>query len=574
MKTSILFIWNNTKGFRGRLCMLFIAICCSTFVGMLYPYTLSKMIDEVYYRQNFKFIGVISLIYLGLFIVSQVIYAIQHFTWSNLMTMFLYMIREKVYIKILSLKVSRLTNIGTGNLISVINKDIDQIMDFIFMNGFYFIANIFRIVTALFFISILNYKMAILVILLTPVSIYATLKISNKIGKEQSIYREKYAGNINWITETLKGIRDIFYLTAEKGIKKTYSEKIRSLIPNRLSIAVMEVYSDRINTFITLLSTLFVYVAAVYFISHNQLTIGALIAILDYFAKCKSLILTVNRTYSGLSKNVISTNRVMALLNEEIEETIIKQPLAVDHGEISFNDISFSYGENNVITHLDLKINNRCVIGIVGASGVGKSTLVNLLMRFYEPDAGEIIIDGQNIKEYSIKSLRQQVGVVQQSPVIFDGTVRYNLEIAKEGCSEQEIIEACQKARLWDMINGIPDKLDTVLGLNGIELSGGQKQRVSIARMFLKNPKILIFDEATSALDVETEQYIHTMFDTLFADKTVLIITHRLSSIIMTDQIAVLDDGKIIAFGNHNTLINSCIPYQDLFLKQCMGIGK
>ncbi len=570
MKTSILFIWNNTKGFRGRLCVLFIAICCSTFVGMLYPYTLSIMIDEVYYRQNYKFIGIISLIYLGLFLVSQLIYAIQHFTWSNLMTKFLYTIREKVYNNVLKLKASRLTNIDTGNLISIINRDIDQIMDFVFMNGFYFVANIFRIFTALFFIAYLNYKMAILVILLAPVSVYAILKFSNKIGKEQSIYREKYANNISWITEILKGIRDVFYLSAEEAIKKTYSTKTRSLLPNRLSIAMMEVYSDRINALITLLSTLLVYIAAIYFISHGQLTIGAIIAILDYFTKCKSLILTVNRTYTDLSKNVVSTNRVMELLEEEIEETGHKQPLSIDHGEIFFKDISFSYGENNIIAHLNLKINSRSAIGIVGPSGVGKSTLINLLMRLYEPDGGEIIIDGQNIKEYSIESLRQQVGVVQQSPVIFDGTVRYNLEIAKEGCSNQEIIEACQKAQLWELISGMPDKLDTVLGLNGIELSGGQKQRISIARMFLKNPKILIFDEATSALDAETEQYIHTMFDTLFTDKTVLIIAHRLSSVIKADQIAVLDDGKVIALGNHNSLLNSCLLYRNLFVEQCM----
>lgn len=205
---------------------------------------------------------------------------------------------------------------------------------------------------------------------------------------------------------------------------------------------------------------------------------------------------------------------------------------------------------------------------MVGHSGAGKSTLIDIILRFIEESEGRILIDGQNLASYDIRTIRRQIGYVQQEALLFEGSIRSNIQMAKRNATEEEIWDACEKACIADFIQGLPDRLDTLIGNDGIQLSGGQKQRVAIARILLKDPKILIFDEATSALDYETEHAIQKQWNEIRTGRTTIVIAHRLASILDSDRVALLHDGCIIAVAHHQKLLENNEVYRKLFLEQ------
>lgn len=258
----------------------------------------------------------------------------------------------------------------------------------------------------------------------------------------------------------------------------------------------------------------------------------------------------IQQGFSGIEK-------FYQIMDEEIKITndngIINENL---RGDIEFKDVCFSYTKNqDVIHNFSLKIEKGKKIALIGETGVGKTTISKLIPRFYDVDSGEILIDGVNIKEYNLNFLRDQIGHVEQDVFIFYGTIYENVLFGKPEATKDEIIEACKKAKIYDFINALPQKFDTIVGERGVKLSGGQKQRLAIARLFLKNPKILILDEATSSLDNITEKQIQESFDSLAINKTVIVIAHRLSTIKNSDEIIVISKDGIIERGNHSTLI-------------------
>ena len=264
-----------------------------------------------------------------------------------------------------------------------------------------------------------------------------------------------------------------------------------------------------------------------------------------------------------------SIDRVINLLDNEIESEAEKSNLEITNGEIILSNVTFSYDRKmKIMNGVDFKIEPKKCTCIVGFSGVGKSTIASIIIGFYDVQDGKILIDGQNIKDCKYSSLRRQVGVVQQESVIFDGTIRFNLQLGKPNCSDQEIWEACKQAYIADFIMSLPNGLDTKLGKDGVKLSGGQLQRLSIARIFLKNPKIIILDEATSSLDEEAEKAVHDALKNLFKDRTTIIISHRINSILHSDKVVVLNEGKVVGDDKYQSLRKNCNHYRELFEKQ------
>ncbi|MCT4633461.1 MAG: ABC transporter ATP-binding protein/permease [Firmicutes bacterium] len=314
-----------------------------------------------------------------------------------------------------------------------------------------------------------------------------------------------------------------------------------------------------------------------YFVYNGSINLGDLVAFLLYASFFIRPIRRLIQFTQQYQRGIVGFKRFLEILDTENIILESEDPVEVDelNGDIRFKDVSFSYdGKNDVLKDFNLQVEQGKTVALVGHSGVGKTTISNLIPRFYDVTDGEILINDINIKDYSLKSLRSNIGFVQQDVYIFYGTILENITYGNPGASYEEVIEASKKASIHDFIMGLPDGFETVVGERGIKLSGGQKQRISLARVFLKNPPILILDEATSSLDNESERAIQKSIELVSQDRTAIVIAHRLSTIVGADQIVVIDENGIIENGSHNELLSLDGSYKKLFDSQYLGAEK
>jgi len=563
-------VWRFAKPYKFSFINVFVCILFTSFIAMFYPYIFGILIDEVFYHRNMEFFLLIVMGYGILYIGEQSLHFILNMLWPYQATRFLFDVRKVLYEKIISLKSSYLCNINTGDLIARINSDTNGFVELIHRNISYVLANTIRLIATVIFVGLINIKLAILMLIISSISFYVSIAISKKSKLKQKKLRDKYGVFISWISDILRGMRDIQLMAGERNITKQFINYCSNIIRLRVENSIIELISERVNSFISLISDLSLYILAGIFIIKGELTVGGFIAIISYFSNTNSLLNSINNYSIKIQGNFVTIDKVIDILDEEIEEGNTKLPdISVHKGGISFSNVHFSYNnENEVLKGINLNINEGERLSIIGKSGSGKSTMVNLLLRFYDPAKGEVMVDDINIRDCNLKSLRRNIGIVQQEALIFNGTIKYNLKLGSPKCTDSDIWDACEKAYIAEYINSLPDKLNSMIGPGGINLSGGQKQRIAIARIFLKNPKILIFDEATSALDYEAETAIQEAWKELSESRTSIVIAHRLSTILHSDRVAVLHDGKIVACDHHLNLLDSCGYYKELFKEQ------
>ena len=375
----------------------------------------------------------------------------------------------------------------------------------------------------------------------------------------------QYSG---WLYEILDGLREIKLLGVSNVIKKTFTCRNTELIRLQNEASKVGVISDIVFGLITLLSDLSLYILSAVLIMKDQITIGLFVAVLQYFSQSKTQFNSVLNTFIDFKRRQINLKNIMNVFDLDKEEESKSSP-NIKNGSIKFNNVNFEYTEGvPVLKNLSFSIDSGKVISFVGESGVGKSTISNLLIRFFEPTKGEIYIDGQNLNQYSLSTLRKEIGIVYQDFTIFSGSVKENLLLLNPDASDEQIIDVCKKTDIYDMIQQMPNGFNTVLGVNGFDISGGQKQRLAIARILMKNPKILILDEATSFLDNQTEQTILRSLNSVKENRTIIIIAHKLSNVIDSDKIFVMDDGTIVAKGTHKELMDHSPTYKKMFNKE------
>lgn len=564
-------ILSFTRSYKITFLTLFICIVVTSIISMLYPYIFGIMIDEVFYHKNMQFFKVIVISYCILYIGEQMLHLVLNYVSAYFSTKFNFDIRRRLYEKILSLKAEYLNDIQTGNLMTIINDDAEQIYEFIHWNVFYLMANILRLIISIAFVGYINLKLMLLLLVVVPVSVYVSRYFGNIVKLKVKRYRDNYGKYISWVYEILKGMREIQLFGVERHVTKVFVKKCASLVHLKIETNLVEFGSYCVNDFISLASNLSIYILASLLIMKGQLTVGAFVASIEYFTRSSLLLKSLNDSNMKIQTNMVSIDKIVDILSQEEEDREIKNKLVLSKGEINFTNVSFGYNEHSkVLKKINFKSGEGERISLIGESGAGKSTIINLLLRFYEPSGGCITIDGQDISKVALSSLRKSIGVVQQENLMFQGSIRYNVKLGNNKASEGEILEALGKANILEFVNGLPKGLDTIIGKNGMELSGGQKQRIAIARIFLKNPKILIFDEATSSLDYESEASIKRACRDLSQGRTTIIIAHRLSTILDSNRVGVLRDGEIIAFDHHSRLLCDCEYYAKLFKEQYM----
>lgn len=483
-----------------------------------------------------------------------------------------YDMRAEIFSHYQKLSFSFFDNQKVGQLMSRITTDLFDISELLHHGPEDLVISVIKIVGSFVILMCIDVKLTLIAFLFIPVMLLYAAYFNKRMKRAFKQNRAKIADINSQIEDNLSGIRVVKSFANEDVEMHKFEEGNQGFLrAKKNSYFYMAGYNSGLGAFTTLI-TIAVLVSGAVLITKNQVNVTDLITFLLYINTftdpVKKLVTLTEQFQNGYS----GYERFMEMM--EIQPDIVDRPGAGEltdvRGDISFEDVSFQYEENSqtVLNHINLEVTAGSYMALVGSSGAGKSTLCSLIPRFYEVSGGAIRIDGTDIRDITLKSLRDHIGIVQQDVYLFVGTVADNIRYGKPQATFEEIVEAAKNANAHDFIMSLPDGYDTDIGQRGVKLSGGQKQRLSIARVFLKNPPILIFDEATSALDNESEKVVQESLEKLAKNRTTFVIAHRLSTIKNAEKILVLTDSGIEEEGTHKQLLERGGIYAHLYQMQ------
>lgn len=471
---------------------------------------------------------------------------------------------------ILSLEVEEIDKSSSGVFIDRINKDTEEISG-VFMEFAYWISYVISNMGVLVTIFIINKYMFIFSLITAIVCYIIHKKGVNRRYTIQKELRKLQEDVTSLSTEVIRGIRDIKVLNATDSVLSSMQDKVRSVSNQRTKlINTRNIYNVFASVVRFIFSFLFLCLGA-YLCTKSLLTIPSFIILYNYRGKVYNLLNGVANLTEYLKTFSLSSSRIYEVIYDDDYK---KEKFGDKHidkivGNIEFKNVSFEYNENmKVLKNLSLKIKENETVAIVGKSGAGKTTLFSLMAYLYKPTKGKILIDGIDVTKLDCESIRDNISIITQNPYIFNFSIKENLLLTSPKATDEEIKSACKIAALDKFIENLPDGYDTLVGEGGVTLSGGQRQRLAIARALLMKTKIILFDEATSALDNETQDEIQNAIKNMKGDYTIVIVAHRLSTIIDADRILVIDDGKVVEEGTHKQLIKSSIIYKSLYNKE------
>ncbi|EKL6313285.1 ABC transporter ATP-binding protein [Listeria monocytogenes] len=449
-------------------------------------------------------------------------------------------------------------NQKTGKLMSRMTTDLFEIGEVAHHGPEDIFISIMSLLGAFFLMLNINVKLAISTFILVPILTVLIVYFNKRMTKVTTgIFKD--LGNFNaGVENAISGVRVVQAFANEPYEKGRFKVLNQAYRKSKLMFYKVMGLSFSFNYFLMRLISLFALLFGAYFTINGEISYGEFVGFILLTNVFIRPIEKINNVIESYPKGFAGFKRFLEVMDTEpaIQDEKDAKPAEAFRGDIAYNQVSFEYSDGkNVLNHINLSIKAGETVAFVGPSGAGKTTICNLLPRFYDVSAGEITIDGENIKRFTLPSLRAQIGVVQQDVFLFSGTVRENIAYGKLDASDEEIEHVVKLAHLSKVVEEMPDGLDTIIGERGVKLSGGQKQRLAIARMFLKNPPILILDEATSALDTETEQVIQASLEELAEGRTTLIIAHRLATIKHADRIIVVNETGIAETGTHDELL-------------------
>ncbi len=477
--------------------------------------------------------------------------------------------RNRLYEHFNSLSLSYFNQNKSGELTSIMINDVSNLRRALGTSFHQIIVEPINLLAFIFLLFIISWKLALLSLIILPIAGFTILVIGRSIRRKSKRTAAMIAGITNIITETLSSIRVVKAFAMEEYEVQRFFKETRQyfqLIFRRAKLRLLA--SPITETLGVMMGVLLLWVGGIEVLSGKGLTpedflrfILLLFAMMDPLRK-------LSKVNVELQAGAASAERIFAIL--DTAPTIINKQNAetIDTFEekISFNNVSFRYeSDDTVLQDISFEIEKGSVVALVGSSGAGKSTLADLIPRFYDVNQGSITIDEQNIQNITLNSLRSMMGIVTQETILFNDSIRANIAYGQKIINDEQVLAASKAANALEFINELPEGIDTVIGEKGVKLSGGQRQRLAIARAIMKNPPILILDEATSALDTESERLVQQALETLMADRTVLVIAHRLSTVTNADKIIVLDKGEIKEMGTHNELMEKEEYYSNLY---------
>ncbi len=468
-------------------------------------------------------------------------------------------LRKKLFTKILQLPISYFSEQRKGDVMNRMTGDVAEVNGSVVMTLEGFIKDPLTVLGFLFYMIYISPKLSLFLLLLLPVTAVIIGRVSKTLKRQSTTYSKEAGANLSHVEETLGGMKVIKAFTAENRMMSKFDEGNNRMysISNKMTIR-RDLASPLTETLAIIVLCIILYAGGrLVFSPGNYLASSDLIAFILCFAMLINPAKSLSSNVSNIQKGIGAIDRIEEILHAPVmvEEAANAIPLKGFEHSIEFKNVSFSYNDTPVLQNIDLTVQKGKTIALVGSSGAGKSTMVDLIPRFHDVTGGEILIDGVNIRSYQIKSLRQQMSFVTQEPILFNDTIANNIALGNANATIEEIMQAAKIANAHHFITQKEEGYQTNIGDRGMKLSGGERQRITIARAVLNNPPILILDEATSSLDTESERLVQDAINNLMKNRTSIVIAHRLSTIRNADEIIVLQKGQIIERGDHQSLI-------------------
>lgn len=484
----------------------------------------------------------------------------------------LFDIRKEIYAHLQRLSLKYYANTRAGDVISRVINDVEQTKNFVMTGLMNVWLDLATIVIAVIIMLTMDIKLTLVALLAFP---FYALSVKYFFGKLRDLTRKRsqaLAGVQSYLHERVAGMSIIKSFTLEKHEQTLFDEANGEFLEKALDQTKWNAKSFAVVNTITDVAPLLVIAYAGYEVINGTLSVGTMVAFIAYIERLYGPLRRLVSSSTTLTQSIASMDRMFDLMDEpyEVKNKVDARDLRSATGEVRFDNVSFQYEKEGVsiLNNINFTINPGETVAFVGMSGGGKSTIISLIPRFYDATDGVVTIDGLDVRDVTLHSLRSQIGIVLQDNILFSDSVKENILMGKPDATDEQVIEAAKAANAHDFIMTLPNGYDTKVGERGVKLSGGQKQRVAIARVFLKNPPILILDEATSALDLESEALIQESLEELAHERTTIIIAHRLSTITHADKILVIDHGLLIESGTHEQLMTKQGTYYDLFQVQ------
>ena len=556
------------KPYLGRLGLAVICIIIASGANLYLPWIIKDMIDKVLAEKDMAMLNVISVSIVVVFAIRGFFYFWQSYLVSYIGQRVVVDVREVMFRKFQRMPMAYFDKHQTGETMSYVTNDVSAIQSALVDNLIEFFTEAAILVGSIVLMLYIDWKLTLLTLITVPMVGYAMKIFGKKIKRAGALIQERMADITALLQESISSIRVVkSFVREDYEMQRFKAENLLNFQAVMKNVQLTSMLTPTVE-FLAAVAVTFIVWFGGYEVVQGIMSAGSLVAFLTYAVNLANPVKRLSRIYGRMQQAMAAIDRIFSVL--DLEETVNDKPNAITlpkvSGKVTVENITFSYDDkHNALENVSFEVSPGQMIAFVGPSGAGKSTIANLIPRFYDVQQGAIKIDGYDIRDVTLNSLREQIGIVPQETLLFSTTVMENIRYGRLDATDDEVIAAAKAANADEFICNLPEGYKTQIGERGLNLSGGQRQRMAIARAMLKNPQILILDEATSALDTESEKIVQAALDELMVGRTSFVIAHRLSTIFAADQIFVIDKGQICEHGTHAELLKLGGVYSNLY---------